>query len=132
MFYFSFSCASLFQRKRLLTGFNFSVKLFVFLFCILPCYLLNMSSFSICSIFFLFHCSTFVRCFVKFLSFHRCSIVPPMIRCSSGVSLFPRCSLFRSSVVPYSVALGFIACLDKWNRKHERYFSSYWSLLKFT
>ena len=112
MFCFSFSCVDLLHGNCLLNRFNFSMKILLakinFLFWILLCYLLNMSSFCICSISWccfdvpLFRCSSHVpllcsipivspvfRCFAGVPVFRQCSAVPPVFR---------RCFVFRRSV----------------------------------
>ena len=124
MFCFSFSCIDLLHGNCLLTRFNFSIKILLakitFLFWILLCYLLNMSSFCIgsiswcCFVVPLFRCSFHVplcrsipivspvfRCFAGVSVFRQCSGVPPVFR---------RCSVFRSSV---SGVPGLIVCLKK-------------------
>ena len=52
-------------------------------------------------------------CPVAYQSFHLCSIVLPVFRCSASVPLLPRCSFFR---YPCFGVLVFIVYLDKRNR----------------
>ena len=103
----------------LLTGFDFSIKILLaiitFLFWILLCHLLNMSSFCIgsiswcCFVVTLFRCSSHIPVFhgipivlpVFGCMFHQCSGVPSVFRYSADVPC---------SVVPCSGVPGFIVC----------------------
>ena len=95
----------------LLTGFDFPIKILLaiitFLFWILLCYLLNMSSFCIswcCFVVTLLHCSSHVPHYsMVFWLFCQYSVV-----CSASVPVFHQCSVFHSFSVP-----GFIVCHEK-------------------
>ena len=137
---FSFSRAYLLHGNCLLTRFNFSIKILLakitFLFWIVLCYLLNMSSFCIDSTSWCCLVVSLLRCFSHVPLFGSIPIVLPVFRCFAGVlvfrqcssvpSVFCRCSVFRSSkfrcscfysmplpvfprcsVVPYSSVPGF-------------------------
>ena len=108
------------HENCLLTRFDLSLKILLvtitFLFWILLCYLLNMSSFCIgsiswcCFVVTLFHCSSHVPLFrsipivlpVFGCTSHQCFGVPPVFRCPAGV----QCSVVLCSGVP-----GFTVCL---------------------
>lgn len=75
-----------FTGKYLVTESNFSIKFLDLLFCILPCYLLNIPWFPSGSIswccFFLF------CCFANVPLFHKCSVVPLFHQFSTILSVF--------------------------------------------
>ena len=102
MFCFWFSCADLLHGNCLLTGFNFSIKILfakvTFLFWILLCHLLNMSSFCIGSISWCCFVVTLFLCSSHVPLFSGIPIVLPVFCCSAIVPVFCRCSVFRSSV----------------------------------
>ena len=122
MFYFSFSCVDLLHGNCLLTRFNFSMKILlakiIFLFWILLCNLLNMSSFCIdsiswcCFVVPLFRC-----CSIPIVSpVFRCPVSVPVFRQSSGIlPVFCPCSVFRNSMFRCSWFYQ-----EHWNKKHRR------------
>ena len=136
MFYFLFSCADLLPGNCLLTGFNISIKIVLakrtFLFWILLCYLLNMSSFCIdsiswcCFVVPLFSCLLMFHSPAVFQLFCQCSVVPPVFRCSVSVPVFRQrsgvpsvCRCFAGapcSVVPRSGVPSFVVCPQEMER----------------
>ena len=94
VFCFLFSCADLLLHWNcLLTGFSFSIKILLaiitFLFWILLCYLLNMSSFCIGSISRCYFVVTFSAALAS-----PCSNIPCI---PIAMPVLRRCSVFRSS-----------------------------------
>ena len=115
MFSFSFSCADLLHGNCLLTGFDFSIKILlakiIFLFWILLRYLLNMSSFSIDSIFWCCFFVTSFRCSSHVPLFRGILTDLPVFRCSATVTVFDQCSAgVPCFVVPCSSVQHFIVC----------------------
>ena len=128
MFCFSFSCADLLHGNCLLTGFNISINILLakktFLFLILLCYLLNISTFCIdsiswcCFVVTLFHCTSHVPLFCGLL------IVLPVFRCSASILVFRSfvfpCSWFYSMpLLTASASLEYASFKTKWNSRFQ-------------
>ena len=92
MFCFSFSYADVLHGNCLLTRFNFSIKVLLanitFLFWILLCYLLNISSLCIASISWCCFVDPLFRCSSHFPLFCGILIVSPVFRCFASVPVF--------------------------------------------